>query len=134
MLDSIFEILKTMILSTILVLLLHHIYIFLKDSLTVPKVNNIIKDSSSLYSEIKNILKKGEDKNLEDKNLEDKNPEDKNPEDKNPEDKNLEDKNPEDKNNSSLQKKYNIDVNEMKNEMDQFINELQLNENIFNNK
>lgn len=104
MLDSIFEILKTMILSTILVLLLHHIYIFLKDSLTVPKVNNIIKDSSSLYSEIKNILKEDEDKNSEDKN------------------------------NSSLQKKYNIDVNEMKNEMDQFINELQSNENMYNNK
>jgi hypothetical protein len=49
-------ILQWIIISLILIALAHHIYYFLKDTLTVPKIKDLVNKPTEQYSEIKSIL------------------------------------------------------------------------------
>ena len=45
------------VISLILIILLHHIFSFLKDTLTIPKVKDLVKKPTEKYNDINNILK-----------------------------------------------------------------------------
>jgi len=49
-------IIQWVIISTILILLIHHLFFFLKNTLTVPKVKDLVHKPSHLYKEIEETL------------------------------------------------------------------------------
>lgn len=46
------------VISLVIIILSHNIYIFLKDTLTVPKVKDFINEPNNIYKEIEETLKK----------------------------------------------------------------------------
>lgn len=49
-------IIQWILISLVLIVLLHHIFFFLKDTLTIPKMKDLVNKPSEQYSEIKHIL------------------------------------------------------------------------------
>ena len=49
-------IIQWVLISLVLIVLLHHIFFFLKDTLTIPKMKDLVNKPSEQYSEIKRIL------------------------------------------------------------------------------
>ena len=49
-------IIKWVIISLILILLVHHLFFFFKNTLTVPKVKDLVHQPSHLYKEIEQTL------------------------------------------------------------------------------
>lgn len=76
----IFEIIKNIIISIIIITSLHYLYIFLINELTIKKTN-ILHEEIYEYKNINNILNKPIENNIIKKNKEDKQMEDKNIED-----------------------------------------------------
>ena len=89
------DVIKWVIISLILIMLVHHLFTFLKNTLTVPKVKDMVYKPSQLYKEIDNTLELSKSNNINESsdNLQ----------------KDIPDK---------------IDTNEMKNELKMFFNEL----------
>jgi len=56
-----YGIVKWIIISLILIILIHHIFDFFKNTMTVPKVKNLVHNSSKLYKEIDNIIDSNND-------------------------------------------------------------------------
>lgn len=52
----IYGIVQWIIISLILIILVHHLFFFLKDTLTVPKVKDLIHQPSKSYKEIEETL------------------------------------------------------------------------------
>ena len=50
------------VISLIIIMLTHNIYIFLKDTLTVPKVKDFINQPNNIYREVEETLKKEREK------------------------------------------------------------------------
>lgn len=50
------------VISLVLIILTHNIYIFFKDTLTVPKVKDFINEPNNIYKEIEETLKKDREK------------------------------------------------------------------------
>ena len=48
---------KTSIISLILIVLVHHLYIFLKTNLTMPKIKDLVDKPVLRYEEIYNTIK-----------------------------------------------------------------------------
>jgi len=69
-------ILQTTILSIIFIFLIHHLIIFFKENLTVPKVKDLVNAPSQKYKDMYNIISQDKDKdNDKDKeNYEDDDP------------------------------------------------------------
>ena len=59
----IYGIVQWTIISLILIILVHHLYFFLKDTLTVPKVKDLVYQPSKSYKEIEETLINKPDKN-----------------------------------------------------------------------
>ena len=59
----IYGIVQWTIISLILIILVHHLYFFLKDTLTVPKVKDLVHQPSKSYREIENTIVNKPDKN-----------------------------------------------------------------------
>lgn len=59
----IYGIVQWTIISLILIILVHHLYFFLKDTLTVPKVKDLVQQPSKSYKEIEETLTNKPDKN-----------------------------------------------------------------------
>jgi hypothetical protein len=49
-------IIQVLIISTIIIFLLHHIIIILKDTLTIPKIKDLANSSKTKYDNIYNII------------------------------------------------------------------------------
>lgn len=49
-------IIKWIIISLILILLVHHLFFFFKNTLTVPKVKDLIHQPSNMYKEIEETI------------------------------------------------------------------------------
>lgn len=66
-------ILQTTILSIIFIFLIHHLIIFFKENLTVPKVKDLVNAPSQKYKDMYNIISqdKDKDKNKDKENYED---------------------------------------------------------------
>lgn len=62
----IYGIVQWTIISLILIILVHHLYFFLKDTLTVPKVKDLVHQPSKSYREIENTIVNKPDKNKND--------------------------------------------------------------------
>ena len=60
------------LISLLVIMLTHNIYIFLKDTLTVPKVKDFINEPNNIYKEVEETLKKSRENNSN-KNEENKN-------------------------------------------------------------
>lgn len=60
------------VISLVIIMLTHNIYIFLKDTLTVPKVKDFINEPNNIYKEVEDTLKKNRENNSNN-NLEIKN-------------------------------------------------------------
>ena len=82
------------VISLVLIMLTHNIYIFLKDTLTVPKVKDFINEPNNVYKEVEETLKKTRESNKNINNI----------------------------NNTEI--KNNINENEMKDELKNFFKEL----------
>jgi len=52
----VFRIIQWVIISFILILLVHHLFLFFKNTLTVPKVKDLIHQPSNMYKEIEETL------------------------------------------------------------------------------
>ena len=52
----VFRIVQWVIISLILILLVHHLFLFFKNTLTVPKVKDLIHQPSNMYKEIEETL------------------------------------------------------------------------------
>ena len=52
----VYGIIQWTIISLILIMLAHHLYFFLKDTLTVPKVKDLVHQPSKSYKEIEETL------------------------------------------------------------------------------
>jgi hypothetical protein len=52
----VYGIVKWVIISLILIMLIHHIFDFLKSNMTVPKVKELTQNSSKLYKEVDDII------------------------------------------------------------------------------
>ena len=74
----IFEIIKNIIISIIIITSLHYLYIFLINELTIKTSNNILHEEIYEYKKINNILNKPIENNIIKKNRGDKQMEDKN--------------------------------------------------------
>ena len=46
------------VISLVIIMLTHNIYIFFKDTLTVPKVKDFINEPNNIYKEVEETLKK----------------------------------------------------------------------------
>lgn len=57
------------VISLVIIMLTHNIYIFLKDTLTVPKVKDFINEPNNIYKEIEVTLKKNRESNIEISNV-----------------------------------------------------------------
>jgi hypothetical protein len=51
-----FTIIYTAVLTLITLILLHHLYNYLKNNLTIPKVNDVLKTHTQQYNEIEKSL------------------------------------------------------------------------------
>ncbi len=51
------------VISLVVIMLSHNIYIFLKDTLTVPKVKDFINEPNNIYKEVEETLKKSRENN-----------------------------------------------------------------------
>ena len=51
------------VISLIVIMLTHNIYIFLKDTLTMPKVKDFINEPNNIYKEVEETLKKNRENN-----------------------------------------------------------------------
>lgn len=51
------------VISLVVIMLTHNIYIFLKDTLTVPKVKDFINEPNNIYKEVEETLKKNRENN-----------------------------------------------------------------------
>lgn len=51
------------VISLVVIMLTHNIYIFLKDTLTVPKVKDFINEPNNIYKEVEETLKKSRENN-----------------------------------------------------------------------
>ena len=51
-----YDIIQWTIISLIIIMLAHHLYFFLKDTLTVPKVKDLVHQPSKSYKEIEETL------------------------------------------------------------------------------
>ena len=58
-------ILQTTILSIIFIFLIHHLIIFFKENLTVPKVKDLVNAPSQKYKDMYNIISQDKDKDKE---------------------------------------------------------------------
>ena len=83
------------VLSLVIIMLTHNIIIFLKDTLTVPKVKDFINEPNNIYKEIKETLNKSKENNSNNSN-----------------------------NLNNLNNSNNINENEMKDELKNFFKEL----------
>ena len=54
-------IIKTVILSFTFIFLFHNLYLFFKDNLTVPKVNDLVTTTDKKYNDILNIINNDHD-------------------------------------------------------------------------
>ena len=52
----VYGIVKWVIISLVLIMLVHHLFSFLKNTLTVPKVKDYVHKPSELYKEIENTV------------------------------------------------------------------------------
>tara|TARA_B100001093_G_C26771689_1_gene990513 strand:+ start:321 stop:686 length:366 start_codon:yes stop_codon:yes gene_type:complete len=107
-------ILQWIIISLILIILIHHLFSFFKNTLTVPKVKDLVNQPSNLYKEIEKTLNtKDDNKNL---NIVSSN---------------------NNRIDNNFNNNYDINKKEMKNELKNFFNELTKNtegkEILFNN-
>lgn len=59
-------ILQTTILSIIFIFLIHHLIIFFKENLTVPKVKDLVNAPSQKYKDMYNIISQDKDKENQD--------------------------------------------------------------------
>ena len=57
---------KTAIMSLILIVLVHYLYIFLKTNLTMPKIKDLVDKPVLMYEEIYNTITKQSNKNSPD--------------------------------------------------------------------
>jgi hypothetical protein len=62
--------LQITILSIILIFLVHHLILFFKSTLTVPKIKDLVNAPAQKYENIYNILRKGQD-GIGEKNIND---------------------------------------------------------------
>ena len=60
-----FLVTKTAVISLVLIILVHSLYIFLKTNLTIPKVKDLVNKPEMRYKEIYNTLLKNEEKKEE---------------------------------------------------------------------
>jgi hypothetical protein len=72
-----FGIIKWVLISLILILLIHYLYYYLKNTLTVPKVRDLIYKPQMQYNELLKYSEIGEQDKKENKEEEDNNNEDK---------------------------------------------------------
>ena len=91
-------IIKWVVISLILILLIHHLYFFFKNTLTVPIVKDLVHQPSQLYKEIEKTLNDNNTIKLSSIN-----------------------------NNNNNNNNNNIDTKEMKDELKNFFNELNQN-------
>ena len=61
-------ILQNIILSIIFIFLIHHLFIFFKNNLTVPKVKDLVNIPSQKYKNMLNVISKSERTNEEPEN------------------------------------------------------------------
>lgn len=54
----IFWSIKIMLLSLVLILLVHHLYLYFKNTLTIPKTKDLVNKPKETYNEIYDIIKK----------------------------------------------------------------------------
>ena len=104
-----YDIIVLVIISLILIILIHYLFIFFKDTLTVPKIKDLFDEPQEKY---KNIIKILNEENIENKvNVKE-------------ETTNISDlKQP-------IAQKSTNDVNDMKNELKNFFNDLKQNGNV----
>ena len=50
------SVIKTAILSFTFIFLFHNLYLFFKDNLTVPKVNDLVSTTDEKYNDILNVI------------------------------------------------------------------------------
>jgi predicted Holliday junction resolvase-like endonuclease len=55
-----FSVIKQIILSIILIVIVHYIYVFLKDNLTQPKIKDLVNKPKMKYKEIYKSVEKGD--------------------------------------------------------------------------
>ena len=53
----IFWSIKIMLLSLVLILLVHHLYLYFKNTLTIPKTKDLVNKPKETYNEIYDIIK-----------------------------------------------------------------------------
>ena len=92
---------KIMLLSLVLILLVHHLYIYFKNTLTIPKTKDLVNKPKETYNEIYDIIKK------------------------NPENTNVNANNKDKKEISISENKFVSDNKNMKEELQMFVNELE---------
>jgi len=63
-------ILQTTILSIIFIFLIHHLIIFFKENLTVPKVKDLVNAPSQKYKDMYKIISQDKDKENQEDNIE----------------------------------------------------------------
>jgi hypothetical protein len=54
----IFSIIKTSLFSLLFIALIHHLFIFFKNMLTVPKIKDLVNSPTERYNEILDTLQK----------------------------------------------------------------------------
>jgi len=105
-------IIKWALISLILILLLHHLFTFFMDTLTIPKIKDLVNQPSQSYREINKTLETCADNNNNNNN----------------------DNNNDNTTNINDLQISNNDKNEMKNELKQFFVNLKQDKNISSNE
>ena len=63
-----FWIIQQTIISVVLIISVHYIYIFFKNNLTIPKTKDLVKKPTEQYKQIYSSLKKDKEDTIEMKN------------------------------------------------------------------